>query len=319
MKHKYLPLLLSLATLPLLNGCSDDDDNGDPGFQARLSDFTGYSSWEQIDHTISDVPGLASAHSGTDDAYTRVIYASAGADPVDGRFPEGTRFVKETYRWNADTGAKEFAAEGGLLAMVKRGGDFNPDHNGWEWFMLAPDLSAIAAQGDNLMNGMCNGCHSAATGLGGLDYTFEHPAEVVADAADFSGYNGWSLLEETSADHPFINPAHQSEAGNATRRVYRKQLLANPALGGYPGGTLMVKEVRVDGAVVEITAMAKRGGAFNTANRGWEWFMLDPGTGAIMDRGANLMNGMCNGCHANATGTFGKDLVFAHPGDPFNN
>jgi hypothetical protein len=159
----------------------------------------------------------------------------------------------------------------------------------------------------------------AANGNGGLDYTFEHPAEVVADAADFSGYNGWSLLEETSADHPFINPAHQSEDGNATRRVYRKQLLANPSLGGYPGGTLMVKEVLVAGTVVEITAMAKRGADFNPANSGWEWFMLEPGTGAIMDRGANLMNGMCNGCHANATGTFGKDLVFSHPGDPFNN
>ena len=44
------------------------------------------------------------------------------------------------------------AATGGLLGMVKRGGDFNPDNGGWEWFMLANDLSGIAAQGADLMS-----------------------------------------------------------------------------------------------------------------------------------------------------------------------
>jgi Fe-S cluster biogenesis protein NfuA len=269
-----------------------------------------------VDHTISDVPGLAGAHEGGNDAFTRLVYASTTADPVSGEYPEGTVFVKETFRYNPATGAKEFAAMGGLLAMVKRGGDFNPDHGGWEWFMLESDASAIAARGADLMDGACNACHSVSDTYGGSDYAFAHPSEVVADAASFDGYTNWNLLEETDADHPFINPAHQSENGNALRRIYRRQLLANPAAGGYPVGTLIVKEVEVGGEVVEITAMAKRGGGFDPANGDWEYFMLDPASGSVAMQGAI---GMCIGCHSNATGAQGMDHVFAHAADPFNN
>lgn len=320
MNHSLFKLLLvlPLAGLPLLQGCSDSSDDADPGYVADLGDFTGYSTWQQVDRTISDIPGLAGAHMGDDGAFTRAVFVSPGAAPVNGEYPEGTILVKETYSWNPTTGTREFAAEGGLLAMVKRGGDFNPNHAGWEWFMLAPDLSSVMAHGDNLMDGMCNGCHGISDLSGGTDYAFAHPVEFVAVSASFANHETWNLLAETDADHPFINPAHQSENGNAQRRVYRKQLLANPADGGYPTGTLIVKEVEMDGAIVEITGMAKRGAGFNSANGDWEWFMLDPATQAVLDRGANLMNGMCNGCHANAAGAFGKDHVFAHASDPFN-
>jgi hypothetical protein len=38
-----------------------------------------------------------------------------------------------------------------------------------------------------------------------------------------------------------------------------------------------------------------------------------------MARGADLMSGMCNGCHSLAkTSTIGADYVFKHPLDPFN-
>jgi len=55
-----------------------------------------------------------------------------------------------------------------------------------------------------------------------------------------------------------------------------------------------------------VTVMAKRGGGFNTAHKGWEWFFTDK-DGKITSRGADLMNNMCNGCHSvNAN----KDYVF---------
>ena len=81
------------------------------------------------------------------------------------------------------------------------------------------------------------------------------------------------------------------------RRIYKKQLQANPdtTQAGYPVGTIIVKEIQQNGAVTELTGMVKRGGAFNTANNGWEWFTLDPATSGIMARGSDLMSGMCNG------------------------
>jgi len=314
--HRTLAAL-SLAGLALLAGCSDDgDDSADAQFEAELADIAGYAAWTMIDATISDVPGLAGAHAGTDDAFTRAVYAPAGTAPVNGEYPEGTILVKETYSRNADTGAKEFAGTGGLLAMVKRGGNYNPDNGGWEWFMLAPDASEILARGADLMDGACNACHGVSGTYGGVDHVFPHPSEVVADAASFDGYASWNRLDETAADHPFLNPAHRSGEEFALRRVYRRQLLASPLEGGeYPVGTLLVKEVEVDGAVVEVTAMAKRGGGFDPANGDWEWFMLDPADGSVVTRGAVAM---CIGCHSHAEGMHGADFVFAHPGDPFN-
>jgi hypothetical protein len=72
--------------------------------------------------------------------------------------------------------------------------------------------------------------------------------------------------------------------------------------------------------------MVKRGGDFNSDNNHWEWFMLDPVSLDIMvdgagvtARGANLMDGMCNNCHATANSAdFGIDYVFKHENDPFN-
>jgi len=58
----------------------------------------------------------------------------------------------------------------------------------------------------------------------------------------------------------------------------------------------------------------KRGNNFNTSGGNWEWFMLSP-DGKIADdgsgnklRGANLLDGMCVGCHSGAKS---KDFVFS--------
>ncbi len=145
-----------MVTVLFWSGCSNSGNGSDEGFSAELGDFDGYANWELVDYTISEIPGLADAHAATGDAFSRRIYAADGAAPEDGEYPEGSILVKETFTWDEGTGEQVFADTGGLLAMVKRGGDFNTEHERWEWFMLDPSLDAIADRGAGLMDGMCN-------------------------------------------------------------------------------------------------------------------------------------------------------------------
>lgn len=172
------------------------------------------------------------------------------------------------------------------------------------------------------MDGVCNSCHNLAkTQIGGADSVFPHPTEYAAVNADFENYNEWTKIGETSDSHPLLGSAHKGDNPDAVRRVYKKQIMANPDTEsqGYPIGTVIVKEVEEDSEITEITAMIKRGGNFNVDHGNWEWFMLDPSALAIMDQGADLMGNMCNSCHQSAKDPgFGKDYVFKYPGDPFN-
>jgi hypothetical protein len=43
--------------------------------------------------------------------------------------------------------------------MAKRGGTFNSQHKGWEWFVIDPASGTIASRADTLMGGLCNSCH----------------------------------------------------------------------------------------------------------------------------------------------------------------
>jgi cytochrome c peroxidase len=66
---------------------------------------------------------------------------------------------------------------GALTVMVKRGADFNPDGNGWEWFMTDVNLTTVLTQGDNATagDGMCATCHAGAnTNSNGTDWVFNH-------------------------------------------------------------------------------------------------------------------------------------------------
>jgi hypothetical protein len=54
-------------------------------------------------------------------------------------------------------------------AMVKRGGSFNPEGNGWEYFSLriTPEGATIGRRGGvevRNIAGSCQGCHAAASG-----------------------------------------------------------------------------------------------------------------------------------------------------------
>lgn len=295
---------------------------GGTEFIASAQDLAGYSTWAAVDYSIGATnPALGSAHMGTDNAFSRRIFKGPSAVASASGYPVGSLLVKETFTWQ--NGVKTLPASGGVYAMAKRGGTFNPQGGGWEWLALSNDGTQIMARGGaDMMSGMCNACHtSAASQTGGADFVFPHPFEYAAAASDFSNYRTWGLIQDTTAVSPYLGGAHKSSDSTAVRRIYKKQLLANPdtTQAGYPVGTIIVKEIQQNGAVTEITGMVKRGGSFNTANNGWEWFTLDPTTSGIMARGADLMSGMCNGCHSLAkTSTIGADYVFKHALDPFN-
>ncbi len=287
-------------------------------YVATLDDFKNYSTWDVVDYTISDAnPTLASAHSGSDETYSRRVYANSAAVLQGSEYPVGSILVKETFSW-AD-GAKNFASSGGLLAMVKRASGFNPSNNNWEWFILSTDLSSITSQGADISNGICNTCHSSATqDSKASDYVFENPTEFIAEDSDFADYTNWSLIDTSSDANPLLGSAH---IPGSTRYVYKKQFNANPDTEeqGYPIGTIILKRT-VSSYSTEITAMVKRGGSFDTANGNWEYFTLDASTLSITGRGADLMDGGCKSCHAQALSTEnGKDYVFKHDNDPFNN
>jgi len=132
------------------------------------------------------------------------------------------------------------------------------------------------------------------------------------NCSDFASYMNW-MLEATNTGVDPAMAAHGINDSTVTRSVYVMD--GQDAVGGkYPVGTMIVKHsVNAAGTLNERTAMVKQKEGFNPAGNDWEWFMLaadgsiakDAG-GALM-RGATLMDGMCQSCHAGA----GVDFVFS--------
>jgi len=131
--------------------------------------------------------------------------------------------------------------------------------------------------------------------------------EFVADNSTFAGFSTWVLQAiNEGADPANLGEAHGGNDSSTTRTVYFYNG-QDPEEGMYPRGTLIVKHTQSDsGNVNVITAMAKRGGGYNQANNGWEWFILNMDGSIATDengkelRGANLLNGSCGSCHAAA-------------------
>jgi len=88
---------------------------------AFAQDFAGYHSWPSFD--TSEDADLVGIHDGS------VITEYINRIPESGNteFPVGTLIVKEAL---GGTIPHE------IFAMSKRGGDYNPDTPGWEWFEL---------------------------------------------------------------------------------------------------------------------------------------------------------------------------------------
>lgn len=321
-KLLLLPLAL-VALFALMTGCSDDGGSTDPG---DTTEYDGYGDWEQVEYTNAPSAFLGGAHAGNDGEYTRRIHANAEALSRGGRadYPEGSALVKETFTFDG-MGERVWAAEGALLGMLKREAGYDTDGGDWEYAMLDPANGEILDSGADLMGGMCKGCHTNATGDAGEDFVFTHPYEFMVDDGDFDDYASWNEIDSEQGPDAALGAAHAGNDANAVRRIFRKQLAANPNDGdwGYPVGTMIAKEVR-DGAggIIGMTAMVKRGAGFDATNGDWEWFVLDTADFSVDARGtgAEVMGGMCVGCHGAAnSGGNGTDYVFAHDGDPFNN
>jgi len=162
MTKYYLLTVVGFLTFTLLISSCKKDETVDPPaeFVATNSTFDGISTWTLGGEFFGIDPSLGAAHGGNDSTVTRSVYFKADVVPVNGLYPLGAVITKRSHN------------TGGTLnqytAMVKRGGDFNPSGNDWEYFMLsgegqiAMDADGNEMRGANLMNGMCIGCHTAA-------------------------------------------------------------------------------------------------------------------------------------------------------------
>jgi len=300
---------MAIAVL-LMAACSDDGTS-----PQEESEFGGYEDWNQVEYTNAPTPFLGEAHAGADPEFTRRIYTNASDLSRDGEYPEGTLVVKETFTHDA---AGDFAWPDamGILAMAKREAGFDAEHGDWEYLVLDTDNLDVLDSG---ALGTCIGCHSAADGDAGSDYLFAHPYQYQAEESDFDDYASWHLVGTEQGPDAFLGEAHAGNDENAVRKIYKKQLAANPNEEGWghPVGTMLLKTVENEAQeIIGKTGMVKRGGDYDPANGDWEYYMWD-GAGDLVNSGAL---GACIGCHAEANGGGGgRDYVFPHSGDPFNN
>lgn len=284
-------------------------------FVATNLSLRNYRTWLLTDYAVGATnPFIGGAHNAGNSAFARTIFQNT-PPTSSGEFPLGSILVKEVF--TTASGAKVFA-NNGLLAMVKRGGDFNPDHKGWEWLVLSPEGN-ITARSANLMNGACNVCHSQAQGEAGNDYSFRKPSEKIALLDDFKDYKNWALIGENTGNSAANASAH---ATSAIRRTYKKQAAVSPYFEAmeYPVGTLIAKEIISNGVVTQVYGMAKRGGKYSPSLGNWQWFTMATDMSRITDYGPDSF---CAGCHAQAGDKTlsdesfrGKDFVYYHENDP---
>ncbi len=136
---------------PLCNGWSE------PGV-AFPANFAGFHSW-------SNEPAVGP--DGSTDGLHGVgplrVYWNAAPPRGSSEFPRCTIIVKETEETDVTKRT--------VFAMVKRGGDYNSNGAGWEWFSLTDDADGTVQvlwgapqppAGETYANqavGDCNGCH----------------------------------------------------------------------------------------------------------------------------------------------------------------
>jgi ketosteroid isomerase-like protein len=159
MKTKVIiPASMFVFSLIFIQSCKEDKEESSPEFVASSSDFSDFRSWTLVTTHQGPSASLGEAHQGNNADATRTVYFKNNQERAsDGRFPVGTLVVKET----RDAAGNTIE----VTAMVKRGNNFNPDHNDWEWFMLNADGTikmdaGMTMRGANLMDGMCGACHT---------------------------------------------------------------------------------------------------------------------------------------------------------------
>jgi hypothetical protein len=168
MKRSFLLLILGIVTISFVTvSCNKDDDDNPPSEYIATDDtFKNFSTWNLGGEFMGADPALGPAHGGNDSTTVRKVYFKDNVKPSGNIYPVGAVIVKHSTNTNGMIDE--------YTAMVKRGNDFNPSDNDWEYFMLAgdgeiaKDNDGNAMRGANLMNGMCISCHNKA----GTDYIF---------------------------------------------------------------------------------------------------------------------------------------------------
>lgn len=170
MKKKTLIILIACATIGIatIQSCKEKTEDISQEFIADNSTFSENASWS-LDKTFNGPDPLlgATAHANNDEKIIREVRFKNGQNPLNLKYPVGTLIVKHSY--NPDGTVNEYTA------MAKRGNNFNPNGGDWEFFVLtssgsiATDENGMPMRGATLMNGMCLGCHSAASSK---DYVF---------------------------------------------------------------------------------------------------------------------------------------------------
>lgn len=122
----------------------------------KIEDFKEYTTWRFVRTLLGPDPFLGGSH-GNGTVFRSIYVSPADAKLVNGQFPVGTMFLKQL-RTNIDGTPGEITDA--LTVMVKRGGKFNADGNGWEYFMTDTALTQAMMRGGD--DTMCFGCHSAA-------------------------------------------------------------------------------------------------------------------------------------------------------------
>jgi hypothetical protein len=135
-------------------------------------------------------------------------------------------------------------------------------------------------------------------------------AEYVAIERDFEGFEGWTAFDRGSQP---VGPTHPD--GSSFVYVNR---MPPPGARSFATGTIIVRRTTHDDGVIEVHAMAKRGGNYNASGAaGWEFFDLDlavrpdgtteprivwrgegpqMGDGYVVPDGGVILS--CNHCHA---------------------
>ena len=140
--------LLIFGAILVLSACESekvvDDPNPTPQVEyvATDADFENFRNWnviKQLDRALSDD---GRAH--TDAARTIWVKQANASRSQNGQYPNGTILVKEVQGGY------------GIVAMVKRGGPFNSNHQGWEWFKLDSAGKITSRNSSNV----CNSCHA---------------------------------------------------------------------------------------------------------------------------------------------------------------
>lgn len=164
---------LIFSAVAVLQSCKKDDDNNNNNNNPPISEFIAddnsfksFDTWKLAATKFGPDPGIDSAHLGKDTSTTRDIYIKDDQSATAGKYPVGTMIVKHSYNFGKITNV--------YTAMVKRGNNFNPANNDWEWFLLnkdgtiADDGNGNKLRGASLMAGACGACHSKAA----TDYVF---------------------------------------------------------------------------------------------------------------------------------------------------